>query len=120
MIYEKSCGAVIYTVKDGQRLYLAELMRKGHVSICKGHVEEGESEHETASREIFEETGLRVEFDEHLELADSVGQHAFKGLSELRGKQHAAGFGVFDQLSELDGVEFLVERHDDAGAADRG
>ena len=37
-------------------------MQKGHCSICKGHVEEDESEHQTAEREIFEETGLSVEF----------------------------------------------------------
>ena len=62
MIHEKSCGAVIYTVQNGERLYLVERMRKGHFSICKGHVEAGESEHQTAAREIFEETGLSVEF----------------------------------------------------------
>ena len=62
MIYEKSCGAVIYVEKDGRRLYLIELMQKGHSSICKGHVEDGETEHQTAAREIQEETGLTVRF----------------------------------------------------------
>ena len=62
MIQEKSCGAVIYTESRGRRFYLIELMQKGHCSICKGHVEEDESEHQTAEREIFEETGLSVEF----------------------------------------------------------
>lgn len=62
MIYEKSCGAVVYVEKDGRRLYLIELMQKGHRSICKGHVEKDESEHQTAEREILEETGLKVMF----------------------------------------------------------
>lgn len=62
MIYEKSCGAVIYTQLDGNRLYLVELMQKGHCSICKGHVEGDESELQTAAREILEETGLSVKF----------------------------------------------------------
>ena len=62
MIYEKSCGAVIYTEQNGKRFYLVELMQKGHCSICKGHVEGDESELRTAEREIFEETGLSVEF----------------------------------------------------------
>ncbi len=62
MIYEKSCGAVIYAEKDGRRLYLIELMQKGHRSICKGHVENDESERQTAEREILEETGLTVRF----------------------------------------------------------
>ncbi len=62
MVQEKSCGAVIYTESRGRRIYLIELMQKGHCSICKGHVEEDESEHQTAEREIFEETGLSVKF----------------------------------------------------------
>lgn len=61
MIMEKSCGAVVFTVRDGQRLYLLEHMVRGHVSLCKGHVEGAETEHETALREIREETGLAVE-----------------------------------------------------------
>lgn len=62
MIHEKSCGAVIYNESDGKRLYLIEKMKVGHYSICKGHVEHGETEHETAAREIFEETSLTVKF----------------------------------------------------------
>ena len=62
MIHEKSCGAVIFTEQNGKRLYLVELMQKGHCSICKGHVEGNESERQTAAREIQEETGLSVAF----------------------------------------------------------
>ena len=64
MKHEKSCGAVIYTVQNGTRLYLVEQMQKGHVSLCKGHVEKDETELQTAEREIREETGLGVEFVE--------------------------------------------------------
>ena len=46
------------------RLYLIEQMQKGHRSICKGHMEKDESEHQTAAREILEETGLTVKFVE--------------------------------------------------------
>ena len=52
MQYEKSCGAVIYTVQNGTRFYLVEQMQKGHVSLCKGHVEKDETELQTAEREI--------------------------------------------------------------------
>ena len=62
--FEKSCGAVIYTELNGMRLYLIEQMQKGHRSICKGHMEKDESEHQTAAREILEETGLTVKFVE--------------------------------------------------------
>ena len=61
-VAEKSCGAVVFAERGGQRLFLIERMRKGHLSLCKGHVEPGETEHETAQREIWEETGLRVWF----------------------------------------------------------
>ena len=62
MIHEKSCGAAIFVRRDGQTLWLIEHMRKGHTSLCKGHVEAGETEHDTARREIREETGLAVTF----------------------------------------------------------
>ena len=62
LIPEKSCGTVIFAEHDGERLFLLERMRKGHISLCKGHVEPGETEHETAAREIREETALTVRF----------------------------------------------------------
>ena len=64
MIYEKSCGAAIFVRHNGEKLWLVEHMRKGHTSLCKGHVEAGETEHDTARREIREETGLAVTFRE--------------------------------------------------------
>lgn len=62
MIYEKSCGAVIFYETDQGRRYLVEHMVKGHSSLCKGHMEGDETEHETAVREIREETNLSVTF----------------------------------------------------------
>lgn len=62
MIREKSYGAIIYVNRDGGVSFLVEKMRKGHFSNCKGHVEAGETEHETARREIKEETDLEVDF----------------------------------------------------------
>ena len=62
LIPEKSCGAVIFAERSGERYYLVEQMLKGHFSFCKGHVEGGETELETAEREIREETALEVRF----------------------------------------------------------
>ena len=62
LIPEKSCGAVIFAERWGERFYLLERMKKGHISLCKGHVEGRETEHETAAREIMEETALEVQF----------------------------------------------------------
>lgn len=63
LIREKSCGAVVWRDAAGARLYLIEEMRAGHFSIPKGHAESGESERQTAEREILEETGLSVTLD---------------------------------------------------------
>lgn len=62
MKYEKSCGAVIFTTEGEERRFLVIRSVNGHYTLCKGHVEAGESEHETARREIREETALEVEF----------------------------------------------------------
>ena len=59
---EKSCGAVIFRIRNGQKEYLLEKMIQGHYAFCKGHVEGNETEHETAIREIAEETNLTVRF----------------------------------------------------------
>lgn len=55
---EKSCGIVIYREKDGTNLYLVLHYPGGHWDFPKGHVEYGEDEHQTASRELLEETGI--------------------------------------------------------------
>lgn len=59
---EKSCGAVIFREENTQRDYLILTSTLGHTTLCKGHVEGEETEHETAVREIREETGLTVDF----------------------------------------------------------
>ena len=58
-----SCGAVIYRKVGGRILFLLLKHTNGnHWSLAKGHTEVGESEVQTATREISEETGLRVKF----------------------------------------------------------
>ena len=58
-----SCGAVIYRKIQGRILFLILKHTNGnHWSLAKGHTEFGESEIQTAVREIDEETGLRVKF----------------------------------------------------------
>lgn len=64
MKYEKSCGAVLWRSNAGRREYLIILNKKGnatgHWGFPKGHIEPGESEYETATREIREEVGLCI------------------------------------------------------------
>lgn len=68
MVYEKSCGAVLYRRRGEKIEFLLILNRKpgaaGHWGFPKGHVEPGETETETACREIREETGLAVRLDQ--------------------------------------------------------
>lgn len=73
MNYEKSCGAVVFTKIDNCIKYLVIQNLSGIYGFPKGHVEEGESETETALREVFEEVGVKVKLikgfrteDEHL------------------------------------------------------
>lgn len=63
MTFEKSCGAVVIRKKDNKIDTLLIQMLGGHWSFPKGHVENNETEIETALREIKEETNLDVVVD---------------------------------------------------------
>ena len=56
MLHEKSCGAVLFTTEKGIKKFL--LVESNYFGFPKGHVEENETEQETALREIKEETGV--------------------------------------------------------------
>lgn len=63
MEYQKSCGAVVYRLGlRGPEFLLLQSKPGKYFGFPKGHVEEGETERETAAREILEETSLEVEF----------------------------------------------------------
>ena len=73
MRYEKSCGAVVFTRINGEIKYVLVQQGEGFFGFPKGHMEPGETEKETALREIQEEVGLKVRLidgfrtiDEHL------------------------------------------------------
>ena len=91
MKYEKSCGAVIFRNTSNKPELLLIKQVQGHWCFPKGHVEEGETELETASREILEETGLTVKFIDgfrhELSYSPSPGIHkdVIYFLAELTG-----------------------------------
>lgn len=58
MRYERSSGAVVFTRKDGEILYVIIKALGGSYGFPKGHIEGKETEAEAAVREIREETGL--------------------------------------------------------------
>ena len=64
MRYEKSCGALVFRrASQGLEVLLLK-HRAGHWDFPKGHVEAGESEQETALREVLEESGLVVKLED--------------------------------------------------------
>lgn len=71
-LYEKSCGAiVIYHSGSDYKILLVKNHNGRNYSFPKGHVEKGETEQQTAVREVKEETGLDIEIiDSFREVAD--------------------------------------------------
>ena len=64
MVFEKSCGGIVFRKFHGNtEILLVKHAGGGHWSFPKGHVESGETETETAQREIKEETGIDVIID---------------------------------------------------------
>ena len=55
-----SAGAVVFTREGGEPRYVIVQSAKGHHGFPKGRMEPGETEAQTALREIAEETDLRV------------------------------------------------------------
>jgi bis(5'-nucleosidyl)-tetraphosphatase len=69
MSKEKSAGAIIFRLENEKILYLvlhypfSSKANKEYWDLAKGHIEQGESEKDTARREVQEETGLtNIEF----------------------------------------------------------
>ncbi len=64
MTFEKSCGAIVFRKFHGNcEVVLIKHVNGGHWAFPKGHVEIGETETQTAIREIKEETGVDVIID---------------------------------------------------------
>jgi bis(5'-nucleosidyl)-tetraphosphatase len=78
MKFEKSCGAVVYNTLGSSLEFLIIKHKNGeHWGFPKGHVEQGESEEETAIREVYEETGIKIEittgFTHRMKYSPKVG-----------------------------------------------
>lgn len=58
MIREKSCGAIIMLNTPEQPKYLLLNYAAGHWDFVKGNVEHNETERQTVTRELMEETGI--------------------------------------------------------------
>ena len=61
MVWEKSCGAlVVRRQEDDYYILMIRHKAGGNRSFPKGHMEKGETEYETALREVMEETSSRI------------------------------------------------------------
>ena len=73
MADEKSCGAIVFSNENGVRRYViirGTGIYKEYCGFPKGHMEPGETEVETALREVKEETGLDVTLIEGFRTVD--------------------------------------------------
>lgn len=62
-LFRKSCGVIPYRQNGEDKEFLILLQTNSCWSFPKGHMEAGETEAETALRELFEETGLTAVLD---------------------------------------------------------
>ncbi len=58
-LFRKSCGVIPYRWNGTEKEFLILLQTNHCWSFPKGHMEMGETEQQTALRELYEETGLR-------------------------------------------------------------
>lgn len=80
-LYQKSCGAIVFKREKGENKYLILFQKNSHsFSFPKGHMEMGESEEETAIREVREETGY------DLCLMDGFREEIKYKISEIKEK----------------------------------
>ena len=107
MIKEKSCGAVVYKKEEEKIYFLIEEMKAGHYSIPKGHVENNETEIETALREIKEETNLEVNLDSNFR--EVVSYSPYEGCIKdvVFFVAEAKTFDMKEQLIEVTSLKWL-------------
>lgn len=108
MKIEKSCGAVVFTRTDEGIKFVIITNEVGYYGFPKGHTEDGETEIETAHREILEETGLDVTFidgfrttDEHPHIREGrppVMKHMVYFLAEYSDQQPVPQEGEISEI----------------------
>ena len=59
-VLEHSAGAVVFTREAGELRFVILRSVFGNPGFPKGHIEDGETDRDTALREVEEETGLRI------------------------------------------------------------
>ena len=107
MDVEKSCGAVVYTRADDTIQYVLIQSLEGYWGFPKGHMEKGETEEQTALREIYEEVHLHVSIRKGFRTTD---EHAIPNKANVI-KQ------IVYFCAEYDGQELMPQASELANAA---
>lgn len=107
MKHETSCGAILFQKDDDGFQYLLIHMNHGHWSMPKGHMGPGETEHETAMREILEETGYIVKFVEGFRQVVSYFPHPNVFKDVIFFVASAIGGNPQVQIEEVSEMEWL-------------
>ena len=110
MRLEKSCGAVVFTRTNEKIQYVIIRSVSGDYGFPKGHMESGETELETALREIREEVGIvptiidgfRMEVSYPLIRKPGITKHVVFFLAEYSGQE------LCPQQSELSGAALMT------------
>jgi len=128
MIKDESFGIIPFTIENKVVKYLIIHHQKGHWAFPKGHAQAGESNLQTAQRELFEETGLKTEkvfidqpFIERYVFIDPQGQKINKKvtffLGEIKDTQvkiqesELQNFAWVDYQQALDMLTFNQAKH---------
>ena len=100
---EKSCGCIII---DKDKVLLVK-HNKGHWDFPKGHVEKGETEIETAKREVKEETNLEVDIqkDKRYVVEYYPEENIKKEVVYFLAKNKTSD--IIPQLSEIQKIEWV-------------
>lgn len=119
MTVEKSCGAVVFTRTDEGIKYVIIANEVGYYGFPKGHTEDGETDRETALREIFEETGLHVTIidgfrttDEHPHVREGrppVMKHMVYFLAEYSDQQLVPQEGEVSEIKLMTYEEAMAK-----------
>lgn len=97
-LYERSCGAVVFRMINGERRFLLiKNKRSCHWGFPKGHIEAGETDEDTAKREVLEETGIHIKI---------FPEFKYKSEYTIRGKIEKA---VLIFLATTDDIQTVIQ-----------
>ncbi len=108
MIKEKSCGAIVYYTHNKEILYLILKHKAGHWAFPKGHVENNETEVETALREIKEETSLIVTIDDGFKVINEYQPTRYSIKEVVYFMARSDTDKVFVQQAEIDNFRWCL------------